>query len=111
MASFGVIEIGMITQGLSNEQKALFQSQYAGEKKDPGVTVILAVFLFDRFWLGDIGLGVLKYLTFGGCGLWWLIDLFTASGRCHQFNRQKATEIIQSIKMMQSTSGVNSAPD
>ncbi len=43
------------------------------------VTVFLLWFLFGglgvhRFYMGDIGIGILQLLTFGGLGIWWLID-------------------------------------
>lgn len=29
----------------------------------------------DRFYTGSIMLGIIKLLTFGGCGIWWIIDI------------------------------------
>ena len=41
-------------------------------------TVLISFFVgglgIDRFYLGYTGLGVAKLLTFGGCGVWTLID-------------------------------------
>jgi len=51
----------------------------APQGKDWLVTLLLSIFVgglgIDRFYLGYIGLGILKLLTAGGCGIWWLIDL------------------------------------
>jgi TM2 domain-containing membrane protein YozV len=32
----------------------------------------------DRFYLGSIGTGILKLITGGGFGIWWLIDFIMA---------------------------------
>lgn len=46
--------------------------------KSKEILIILAVLLgiigVDRFYRGQAGLGVVKLLTFGGCGIWALID-------------------------------------
>ncbi|KXX91206.1 TM2 domain-containing protein [Bacillus cereus] len=34
-----------------------------------------------RFYVGDIGMGILNLLTCGGLGILWFIDLFLLSGR------------------------------
>ncbi|MFP5358926.1 MAG: TM2 domain-containing protein [Actinomycetes bacterium] len=43
------------------------------------ITWLLAWFVgvlgIDRFYLGKIGTGILKLVTFGGLGVWALIDL------------------------------------
>ena len=53
--------------------------QQMNSEKDWMVTLILAILVgglgIDRFYSGSILLGVLKLVTLGGLGLWWLIDL------------------------------------
>lgn len=49
------------------------------------VALILSILFgglgFDRFYLGKIWTGLLKMFTFGGFGLWWLVDIILiASG-------------------------------
>ena len=36
---------------------------------------LLGCYGIDRFYLGYTGLGIAKLLTFGGCGIWAIIDL------------------------------------
>ncbi|MFL5724719.1 MAG: NINE protein [Chloroflexota bacterium] len=38
------------------------------------ISLLLGTFGIDRFYLGYTGLGVLKLVTCGGCGIWALID-------------------------------------
>ena len=50
------------------------------QMKDPLLSILLSIFIgtlgVDRFYIGDVGLGIGKLLTAGGCGIWWLIDIF-----------------------------------
>jgi TM2 domain-containing membrane protein YozV len=49
------------------------------QQKSWAVALILSIFLgvlgIDRFYLGYTGKGILKLITGGGLGIWWLIDL------------------------------------
>lgn len=55
------------------------QDDCYSETKKQLVTLLLAIFVgefgVDQFYFGNIGLGIGKLLTCGGCGVWWLVDI------------------------------------
>ncbi|MBT3476961.1 MAG: TM2 domain-containing protein [Euryarchaeota archaeon] len=60
-------------------------------QKDVLVTYILWFFLgplgVHRFYLNQVGMGVFYFLTFGGCGLLWLIDIALIPDLVNRANR------------------------
>ena len=61
----------------------------------PDTIFIISILLgWERFWLGDIALGLVKILTAFGCGIWWLVDIFTAKERTFKYNLQQFNQAL-----------------
>lgn len=68
------------------------------ELKDPTTLLLVSIFLggvgIDRFMLGDTGMGVLKLLTAGCCGILAIIDWFTIGKKAKELNFNKLMQLI-----------------
>ncbi|MBQ3723801.1 MAG: TM2 domain-containing protein [Bacteroidales bacterium] len=65
----------------------------------PTVILIITIVLgWERFFLDDIGMGIVKIVTCYGCGIWWLVDIFTAQRRTYEYNYNKFNETLMLCK-------------
>ena len=82
--------IMFIRERLLMLDEARFSALSAVEMKDPVTYLLISIFLghlgIDRFMLGDTGMGVLKLLTLGCCGILAIIDMFTISNKVKEQN-------------------------
>lgn len=63
------------------------------EFQKPSTIFLIAILLgWERFWLDDVGLGIVKIITFYGCFIWWLVDIFSAKERAKKYNFKKFTQ-------------------
>lgn len=66
--------------------------------KDPTTILLISLFLgslgIDRFMLGDTGLGVLKLLTCGVCGIMTIVDWFVVMKKAKQVNYNNLMAIL-----------------
>lgn len=83
-------KIVFLKQKLAEVDDAKFSLVSATEFKDPTTILLVSLFLgtlgIDRFMLGDTGLGILKLLTGGVCGIMTIVDWFTVMKKAKEIN-------------------------
>ena len=66
--------------------------------KDPTTLLLVSLFLgsfgVDRFMIGETGMGVLKLLTGGCCGILTIIDWFSIQSKTRELNFNKVMMMI-----------------
>ncbi len=62
--------------------------------RKPSTVQLTAIVSLDRYYLGDFVKALLKTLTFGCFGIWWIADIMSAKTRCRTYNCKKIVEAV-----------------
>lgn len=83
-------KIVFLKQKLLEADESKFMLASSVEFKDATTILLVSIFLgslgIDRFMLGDTGMGILKLLTCGVCGILTIIDWFTVQKKAKEIN-------------------------
>jgi len=83
----------IVKECLEQMDDAKFFAVQAMDYRDPTIMLVASILGgtlgINRFLIGDIGLGVLKLLTGGCCGIFYIIDLFLIMNRTKETNFER----------------------
>ena len=95
---FPTEQVQYIRQRLEALPEQQLSMLYSIRFQDPTMMLVISLFGgslgIDRFILGQVGLGVGKLLTCGGCGIWSIVDWFLIMDATRQSNAQKLFAVI-----------------
>ena len=89
--------LSMVREKLMNISDDKFNTIMCTRFKDTTISLVLSILTgsygIDRFYLGEVGLGVAKLLTLGGCGIWAIVDWFLIMGKTRDINLETLNAI------------------
>ncbi len=95
---FPAEQLPYIRERLANLPDDKSSMMYSVEYKNPTISLVLSLLLggygIDRFYIGDIGIGVGKLLTCGGLGIWTIIDWFLIRDATKKANFEKFLQVM-----------------
>jgi len=95
-------ELQEITFSFPEEKRRQFMSVFLEREKNPvvsyGLNAWLGFFGAELFYVGKPLLGVLKLITFGGGGIWTLINYFIIGDMTRAANIEAAREVKLSMQ-------------
>ena len=90
---FPMEKITYVREKLNSLDDEKFSLVYTIDFKDPMLMLIISILVgtlgIDRFMLGDTGMGILKLLTGGCCGILTIIDWIIISNKTKEYNFNK----------------------
>ncbi len=97
------LHVAQLMSEMSEEQAMYFANVYRQRRRDETVTLIMALAGFlgvagiHRFYLGQIGMGLLYFFTYGFCLLGTIIDLFNFKSMTVDYNIAQADDVARLV--------------
>jgi TM2 domain-containing membrane protein YozV len=95
--------IAQLTAAMSEAQVLQFATAYRQARKDPQTILLMAVIGvvavpgLHRFWLGQVGIGFLYFLTWGLLLIGTITDVVKHKDLAFRYNRQIASRIANNL--------------
>lgn len=95
---FDTYQLAAIKQQLLDSPEEKWDRIQFLQFKDPTIALIISLLGgslgIDRFFIGDVGLGIAKLLTCGGLTIWAIVDLFLIMSAAKEKNLQALQEAL-----------------
>ena len=96
--NFKQTDLMMIKEKLEKLEDDKFSLIQGLNFQKPDTIFLIAILLgWERFWLNDVALGIIKVITFYGCLVWWLVDIFSAKERTYKYNLQQINQALSFV--------------
>lgn len=84
------------------QKQDMFVEEYRKRTKSVGIAYLFLIIILSLHYgyLRKWGIQVLFWITGGGLGIWWLIDLFRLPGLVKNYNNDIAIDTIKDLKIM-----------
>jgi TM2 domain-containing membrane protein YozV len=95
-----------VVAGMNTRQAQNFVMFYSDRRKDPQEILLFTLLGFlgvagiQRFITGQMGMGILYFLTLGLCFIGTIVDIVNHKSITLEFNRKAAYESAQLVKIM-----------
>lgn len=106
MDSEELYNLQALMQGMTENEQQQFLAVYKGKRRERMLMLILAIVGFfgpagiHRLISGDIGLGILYFLTVGLCFIGTIVDIINIREITLKYNLSQATESANMVKIM-----------
>lgn len=95
---FNDSQMGTIRESLLAADDSKWPMIQTLQFKKPAIALVISLIGgslgIDRFFIGNMGLGVGKLITCGGCGIWAIVDWFLIMGATRDCNMRKLQALL-----------------